>query len=292
MNKKRIIFMRHGSIFNHDDEYENMKYYAFMTLLLKLKNPPLMRNNKKKNYLKRSDEYVQLQNAEIDTSLKDIDAIFPSPSRRTMETANLLKAYFQDKPTIVRKNRELLAEVKFSSDILEEKLFEEKGGWKGCRNILLKRWFDGENIESFQNSFTRIKELDEYIRNTRFSNVLVITHGIFLRMIYMYYHDQLKVNDSGELIRDEETLKNLFDAPRLKYGGYYEFNFNGSVEIIETGSELNLIKTNAEKSDEKKVIKPLSALDKNGLNVILNKGFQLITTRSPLLLKNFLNSFV
>ena len=278
MDKKIVVFMRHGSVFHCDSEYENMNYKEFMSYLLKTKNPSLKKKPVKKNSLTRSDKYQQLKSAKIDTSLKDVNAIFPSPSRRAAETANLLRDYFQKKSTIISKvkDRDLLAEVQFTQDIITEKEFKENDGWRGCRKLLLRRWFDGENVETFEDSFLRVKELDKKIRNSKFDKIALITHGIFLRIIYMYYHKQLKVDNSGKLIRDDETFNHLLAAPRWGYGGLFELELNGEVKIIEKKDsekdDIKILDANAIKKKEKKIIKPAPLNDgriRNPFRVIL-----------------------
>lgn len=258
MTKKRIIVMRHGSIFKNGDDYENMSYEEFMAFLCKSKNPPLEKLQSKRNKPVKTVELEELRFAGIDASLMEIDAILPSPTRRAAETANLIKYFLKQNPKIDKNAKYLLAEVNFEKGILSKEEYAENGGWNGCRPIVLERWFKGEKSEKFETSFSRMKELDGYLRKSKFSNILLITHGIFLRMIHMYYHDQLKVDKDGNLIRDDETLKNLLATPRLEYGGFFEFELYGKVTIIEnhsTKSDEKIIKANAVKTNESNVIK-------------------------------------
>ena len=274
MEKKRIIFMRHGSIYANRDAYENMDYNEFMSYLLKTKNPPLKKTFEKNNNLTKSDEYLQLKNAKIDTSLKDIDAIFPSPARRALETANLIQDYFKGRPKIVRKVKDLLAEVRFYEKILSRQEFDENGGWNGCRPKVLKRWFNGENSEPFEISFARVRQLDLFLRRSPHKTILLITHGIFLRMIFMFYNEQLKIDKSGNLIKDKATLRNLLAAPRLKYGGSFRFDINGMIGFVENETEKGnekILMANVSESEYKKVKKTL--FEKNSMKMALTKAF-------------------
>ena len=197
MQKKRIIFMRHGSIMEGID-YETLHYDELMNHLINRKDPELKDSNKKPaiavllSFFKKQSEYKDFK---IDKIPENIDVICHSPSRRTIQTARFIRKKLNKKPVVESSIKKYLAEVKFSDNIITKEEFEKYDGLKGCRSILLERWFKGINKkESFLDSFERVKKVDKFIRNCNYNNILLITHGIYLRLIYLYYQKQLTIN--------------------------------------------------------------------------------------------------
>ncbi|MCI0616506.1 histidine phosphatase family protein [bacterium] len=128
MGARNVYFMRHGRALANTD-YENLSYNEFMEFLLKKKDPELCRE----------------QNEIIVPS--KIDVIYPSPSLRARESAELIKNHLVNQPTIDYSLKELIDEVKFSDSIISELEFNERGGWKGCRELIA---YSGENCHLFR----------------------------------------------------------------------------------------------------------------------------------------------
>lgn len=191
--------MRHGKAL-HNTDYEYLKYDEFMEFMLKI--------NDEKHGL--TEEYKKC--FKVANEFKDVDIIYHSPFRRARETAELIQKKLHHKPPI--ENEPLLAEISFSKNIITEKEFLKFGGLKGCRSLILKRWHDGENIETFTDSRKRLQELDRKLNSVPFQKILLITHGWYLRLIVPYYQQR----------KENITLEDLLNAHRYDYGQFFEYN--------------------------------------------------------------------
>lgn len=191
--------MRHGKAL-HNTDYEYLKYNEFMGFMLKIDDENHGLTEDYKRNFKAADE------------LKNVDIIYHSPFRRARETAELVREKLAHKPEI--KDEPLLAEISFSKNIITESEFSRFGGLKGCRSLILKRWYDGENSETFADSKKRLQALDKKLNSTPYQKILLITHGWYLRLIVPYYQ-QGKRNI---------TLEDLLNAHRYDYGQFFEHN--------------------------------------------------------------------
>jgi broad specificity phosphatase PhoE len=185
---KKVFFIRHGRVFNNND-YENMNYNEFMNLMLKKVDPKLCK-----------------ENHGITVIPMEVDVIYPSRSLRAKDSAELIQNHLARHPKIDHSIGSLLDEVEFSETIISEREFMEQGGWEGCRKLVLERWFTGENKETFQQSLARLKALRHFLLKSEFDNILIITHGIFMRVVHLFYSNK------------QFTLENLLSSPRLNYG--------------------------------------------------------------------------
>ena len=77
--------------------------------------------------------------------------------------------------------------MKFSENIITKKEFKKQNGLEGCRILILERWYNGENVESFQNSLQRVEKLYRFLKETKEKNILIITHGWYLRILELYF---------------------------------------------------------------------------------------------------------
>lgn len=184
---KKVFFMRHGRALMNTD-YEKLDYNEFMEFMLKKKDPGLYR-----------------EQHEIAIPM-EIDVIYPSPSQRAKESAELIQRNLANHPHIDHSLGELIDEVKFSESIISENEFKKRKGLKGCRKLVLERWYNGKNVETFQQSISRLNQLRSYLMLSESNNILIITHAWFLRLVYLFYGNK------------EMTLKNLLSAPRVNYG--------------------------------------------------------------------------
>lgn len=255
-NMKQIIFMRHASTKESSNGYKNLEFEQFMKLLLKSIDPPISAKDKnlhelpdfrtklkfvfkKNNHLKNRLEYFKI--GEIP---KNIEIIYHSPTRRAIQTAKLVRNQLLIKPKIDDSLKRYLAEVKFSSNVISKQEYNDGGGLKGCRPLILEKWFNGQNLEKFENSLKRLIELDKRLRTSPYTNILLITHGWFLRLIYLFYEGKILCNNEGELISDKkEALEYLKQAPRLKCGETIEYYIDSRSEsaVYEKFNEKELL---------------------------------------------------
>lgn len=169
---KQVTIMRHGPT---EMNYYDLSYNDFMDLMLHKKDPKL-----------KNDPCVDLSELP-----NDIEIIFHSPAQRSLQTANIARDTHNHSAIISKECDSLIAEVKFSRKILSKNEYESNGGLKGCREIILERWFDGENVESFQASWERAKKLHQFLLNRQETNILIITHGWYLRLLKLLFESNI-----------------------------------------------------------------------------------------------------
>lgn len=196
-----------------DIDYGNLNYKQFMRFLLHDIDPPL----------------ADKKGINIQKIPKEIDVIYHSSAKRSIESAKYIQRQFRNRdkqPRIESCLARELDDVRFSKNILSKNDFNEHGGLKGSRAIILKKWYDGSNEEeSFQDSISRIEKLYNFIKNSPDKNILLITHGWYLRLLYMYFKNQ------------EKSLKNLkSDECVFKYGESFQVrlrqNFSPHISFL------------------------------------------------------------
>lgn len=197
-----------------DIDYGNLDYKQFMRFLLHEIDPPLADNNNGIN---------------IQKIPKKIDVIYHSSTKRSIQSAKYIQRHLgnEDKqPRIESCLAEKLDEVRFSKNILSKDEFKEHSGLKGFRAIILRKWYDGINKEeTFQDSISRIEKLCAFLKNNSDKNIILITHGWYLRLLYMYFKNQ------------EKSLKNLkSDECVFKYGESFQVrlrqNFSPHISFL------------------------------------------------------------
>lgn len=232
--------MRHGS--NTNDYFKNLTYEKFMSYMQNRENSPLIEAHNNFGYLFDSIKNVfsrskkqnditcdsELRRFKIKYIPTNIDIIYCSPYRRAKQSTKKVKEKLENKPKIDESLKKCLAEVKFSEDIISKEQYEKLGGLKGCRQIILEKWFRGENKESLEDSLNRLKKLDKSLRTCPYKNILLITHAWYLRLIYLVYEGK------------EISLENLQQAPIIGYGEYLEYIIDLNEELkIEIKSDEN-----------------------------------------------------
>lgn len=169
-----------------DTDYGNLNYRQFMRFLLHEIDPPLAKRGNGINVKKIPME---------------IDVIYHSSAKRSIQSAKYIQKRLTNRdkqPRIESCLTEELDEVKFSKNILSKTEFKQLGGLKGARATVLEKWYRGANqAETFQHSIDRIEKLCDFIGRTADRNILLITHGWYLRLLYLYFKNK------------EESLKNL-----------------------------------------------------------------------------------
>jgi len=204
---KKLYFMRHGRAEGTNSNFENIKFEYFMSLMKGTENPPLVREN---------------HNIVLPFPYK-IDVIYPSLSRRAIETAQLIQASMPARPLISKEFASLLAEVKFLDGIVSESEFKPDGGFDGIRSTVLERWFHGKyTSENFYESMSRVQRIFAKLTGISFGNVLFVTHGLYLRAIYLYLTEQ------------SITLENILKSPLVSYGNFLKIGNSCLVHDMKT----------------------------------------------------------
>jgi broad specificity phosphatase PhoE len=122
-----------------------------------------------------------------------IDIILVSPYQRTKETAAIINQAFQPPRTI--EYIELLKERRNPTEIIGKSM--EDPNVRRIVDMIDKTYHSDEYRFSDEENFLDLKErarkVLSYLGKRREKNIIVLTHGIFLRMIiaYMLYGDEL-----------------------------------------------------------------------------------------------------
>ncbi len=230
-----------------DNDYENLEYKQFMRFLLHEIDPPLAKSDNGINIKKIPEE---------------IDVIYHSSATRSIQSAKYIQKHFKNRDKQLRIECSLareLDEVRFSKSILSKDEFKKHGGLKGCRPIVLRRWYCGINkVETFQDSISRIEKLCDFLKNSPDKNILLITHGWYLRLLYMYFKNQsnsLKNLKSDKLIFKhgesfQVRLRQGF-SPHISFSSNKDTDFrpeslsepkSDEQNLREDTSRLNLVK--------------------------------------------------
>ena len=125
--------------------------------------------------------------------------IISSPYERTRETA-----------TIIAK--ELNIDVEYSDLLVERKnpseIVERSGDERNVRTIVdrIDKSFHADNLrysdeENFIDLKERVKKLLSYIRSRSEERIIMVTHGIFLKMVvcYMLYGEKLNASEYNKI---------------------------------------------------------------------------------------------
>ena len=125
--------------------------------------------------------------------------IIASPFERTKETAEII-------------GRELEMDVEYSDLLVERKnpseIIERKGEDRDVRSIVdrIDKSFHEDNLrysdeENFIDLKERARELLDYIKSRPEERIIMVTHGIFLRMVvcYMFYSDALTASEYNKI---------------------------------------------------------------------------------------------
>jgi broad specificity phosphatase PhoE len=184
--KKQVWFFRHGRT---DFDYENCSYNDFIEMLQDGSHVPLI----------EGDSGINLEGLP-----RNIGLICHSPARRAVDTAEMLKGYLNVEKVIML---DFLHEVKFDKTIIQEHEFTSL---KDSRLPILTRWFNNQNeVESFEDSLKRVKQIELFLQNRREKNILLITHGWFLRLLDIYFIQGKEKNI---------TLSDLLDVKPMALG--------------------------------------------------------------------------
>lgn len=136
----QVWFLRHGKT---PFDYENSQYDDFIQMLCNGHSTPLAED----------------PGIDFESLPKQVDFVGYSPFTRAFETAQLLSNKLDVKSMGKLK---LLHEVTFDSDII---LRKEYTSLAENRKDILERWYDGRNkAETFEDSLTRVREIEAFIR--------------------------------------------------------------------------------------------------------------------------------
>jgi len=175
--------MRHGKP-TTDVHHSGISFAEFYAYLIKTIDPGL-------------DQDYDLSN-----EIPPVEVILHSQAQRCRETAELIKNRVSNKLAYFGEIDNLVNEIEFSGSILSHDEFYSKKR----RELILKRWFYGENMESLTNSIQRIRRLLFLLQRSHYNRIMIVTHGIYMGLFQLY------------LERKEINLESLFQLERFGYG--------------------------------------------------------------------------
>lgn len=163
---KRLIFMRHGYLEGKYKDYSQLSFEDFEKLLTKEVTPKI----------DREKTIIILNDKEF---LSKIDLILCSEESRAIETALLVKMI----NSVDVRTTPLLNEVSFTRGIIEK---GDTLDFNLLRKKILTRLFYSECSESFEQVKDRLILFLNQAKALKAENILCITHGWFMRLIYIY----------------------------------------------------------------------------------------------------------
>lgn len=170
---KFVTFIRHYKLAPPLDKKETVTHDDFVTLS-KGESDPSIHTDVRDYCLKELDKQKYLS----------FDYIFSSPTKRTMESAKAIKEVFNLKAQIEINN--FLKECIWNPDLPGERI---------------NRFINGTELSNLKDTWERIKNLDNFLRNISYDNILCVTHSFFMQIIYLYYfcgfknHSEIKPDD-------------------------------------------------------------------------------------------------
>lgn len=130
-----------------------------------------------------------------------VDVILCSPYDRTRETADIINMHLKVKTPIVYND--LLAERRNPSEIIGRSVDDPEV--RKIVDIIDHSYHDDtfrySDEENFADLRDRAKQCLEFLETRKEKRILVVTHGIFLKMLiaYMINHDELTAHEYNKL---------------------------------------------------------------------------------------------
>lgn len=171
----KITFLRHGPLLEPFDNYNELSLHELSQLAKQEIDPSV--DTSKISVGKSAENYL----------LKKYDVLYVSESQRTSDTATELLKTISLPPKI--KLQELNEIVFDPSKLVTEKEYD-KEKLSVIRKRLFKALVDDTNIESGKKVAQRIQKLDRVLKENQADNVLVITHGFFMRYLDIFYRQK------------------------------------------------------------------------------------------------------
>lgn len=186
-NNTQVWFLRHGKT---TFDYDNCKYDQLVEMLSNSFHIPLQEEH----------------GINFEKLPQNIDLICHSSALRAVETADLIKRHLNVEKI---EPMDALREVNLDKNIIKK---YEYTSIKDSRPDILKRWFNNENkAESFEESMARVKQIELFLQNRQEKNIILVTHGWFLRLLDIYFVQGKK---------EDIDLSDLLEATPIELGQY------------------------------------------------------------------------
>ena len=182
---KKVIFMRHGFLKDKYSDYSKLGFKDLENLLTKKVFPHL---DKEKTRLVLTKKPF----------INDVDFVISSDESRAIETADIVKELIN----IDYIESNLLNEIGFDEGIISKKDVNLHD-FNHIRRRVLTQFFNSLYSEKFEDVVSRFLDFIDYLKTLNYNTILCITHGWFMRLIYIY-------SVRGSL--DDISLKDLLEA--------------------------------------------------------------------------------
>lgn len=165
---KKIIFIRHGSPKGKFKNYSKLSFEYLNNLLIGSVSPNLdFENNIEK-----------IKNLPF---IKDTEFIFYSGEIRAKETAELISELAK----VESEENNLLREIEFFNGIIERDDVN-KHDFNHVRSKVITQFFNSCFSENFEHVKKRFIDFLEFLRARKEQTIICVTHGWFMRLIYVY----------------------------------------------------------------------------------------------------------
>lgn len=192
---KKLIFMRHGYLEGKYKDYSRLDFNDLENLLVRKFSPEI--DKEKTLFVMQSKEF-----------LPKIKLIICSTESRSIKTAEIVK----DLVGVDFNVSHLLNEIKFVKGAIEE---EDIKDFKKLREKILTNLFYSNYSENFDEVKNRFLHFLDYVKNLDHDTILCITHGWFMRLIYIYSaRNSLENISLKELL--EARVPNFLDTIEVK----------------------------------------------------------------------------
>lgn len=198
---KGLIFMRHGYLEDKYKDYSKLGFEEFENLLTKKVSPKIDAERNKAALINKK-------------FLSNVNFIICSDESRAIETARIIKEI----TGINFKISSLLNEVSFSEGIINN---EDIVDFNNLRKKILTQLYNSNNSEKFEDVKRRFFDFLDYVKGLNYDIILCITHGWFMRLIYIY-----SVDNSLEQVSLKELLEvrvpDFLDIIEVKIENYID----------------------------------------------------------------------
>lgn len=137
----------------------------------------------------------------------DFDFIICSAQRRGVETAQIVSDITGSGLEILS----LLNEVSFTKGVICENDISDIGK---LRKKILTQFYNSNYSETFFDAVKRLKLFIDYVKGLEYDNILCVTHGWFMRLIYLYSVGKLEDVSLKELL--EANVPDFLDTIEIE----------------------------------------------------------------------------
>jgi len=175
---KRVKFIRHSELEHPYDDYSHLTFNQICGLATGRLSPGIHTDSQKMLIEKLNTK-----------ELKSFDLILCSQSRRTIQTAILIRK-LSGKQMKIKKTANL-SEIYFDPSVLISKDEFTKHGLSSIRISVFHGMKDNTGAESLDEVLNHAQKLKDELKMLPHDNILCITHSFYMRVIRLFFLDKL-----------------------------------------------------------------------------------------------------